>query len=76
MSIFDFIGIYERYEDDLQRLGKILGRNFVSKRRNANPHELYEQVEGGTLIDGELLDRIACNLEDDIAFYQKIVNSF
>jgi len=75
MTAFDFIGRYERYEDDLCRLGAVLGRPLKVSRSNVNPHGAYAASRAAILSDPELMSELSESLADDIQFYDGVLNA-
>lgn len=66
---FDFIGITEHYEADLERLVRMLGGDAVVATALVNP----DKGEGGYGIDPPLLRRIERHHAADLALYRRAV---
>src|SRR5690606_38140223 len=67
---FDFIGITEHYEADLERLVRMLGGDAVVATALVNP----DKGEGGYGIDPPLLRRIERHHAADLALYRRAVD--
>jgi hypothetical protein len=70
MGIFDFIGSYENIEQNVQKLGTLLGKDLRLERVNVNRSSSYEQRQREIQSDKTTLDQLRASLAEDVAFYE------
>jgi hypothetical protein len=70
----DFVGIVERYDEELLRLARIVGRDpIVSSRANETRSEAYAQMQADPEW-GDVLASIRAANADDVALYAAAVD--
>jgi hypothetical protein len=70
MSSFDFIGDFARFEREVDRLERLLGRRGDRNRQNKNEDPAYADRKAETLAPGPMRDRLTNALADDVRFYE------
>jgi len=72
MGIFDFIGLHERYQTDIDRLAVLLGRPLPSASNNLNPQPDYDQKKRALVTDPAIMAELTHILAKDIGFYEAL----
>lgn len=72
ISVFDFIGIQEKYSESIIKIGEILEVNLNERKSNVTKRQKIKQKD----LSERTLNKLYKLFDQDIKLYEKIVNRF
>ncbi len=72
MEQFDFIGFYDRLDDDYAALQALIGLQCPIRRDNVNEGSDYRDERESILGDSRLMATLRDSLKDDLLFYERL----